>query len=64
MINILHIRDICTLIKKHKNRCAFLLAESGGFEPPKAFTLPLFESGTIDLSDNSPCCIFTNLKNF
>ena len=31
-----------------------LLAESEGFEPSKAFTLPLFESGTFNLSDNSP----------
>src|SRR5438067_6412844 len=30
-------------------------AERVGFEPTRAFTLPLFESGTFDHSDISPC---------
>ena len=30
------------------------MAERGGFEPPLAFTRPLFESGTINHSDTSP----------
>lgn len=32
----------------------YRLAESGGFEPPEACTSSLFESDTLDHSDNSP----------
>ena len=36
------------------------LAESGGFEPPEAFTSSLFESDTFNHSDNSPYKIYVN----
>src|SRR5690349_6389780 len=37
------------------------LAERAGFEPARACTLPLFESGTFDHSDTSPRSSITYL---
>ena len=34
----------------------FLMAEGEGFEPPDAFTSPVFKTGAIDHSANLPNC--------
>lgn len=41
-----------------------IMAESGGFEPPEAFTSSLFESDTFDHSDNSPYFYISRLNVF